>query len=761
MVNNQQYLHFFEEAPDTILVFNQDWNIVDINFKGCQLLEYSKKEIVKLNIIDIAHNIESLPSFINFNIGQSIKNNRILKSKSGKLVPFEVTSKLISNGHVVSVCRDISDNKEILISLKETENKLFESREQLRLFIDHTHTAVAMFDTKMNYINCSQKWINDWSNNNNKGSKVDYVGKNHYDLFPDVTKEWKRIHKKSLKGEILHSNKEHFTNQLGENIWLKWESHPWYRSSKKIGGIMIFTEIITDQVKTQEALKESEAQLGQIIDLVPHLIFAKDDKGNIILANKAFADSYGTTPEYIAKYQKLPEYSIPDSNTRKAFLKTDLDVINNNKSITTPLEVFIDTQGNTKYLITTKIPYNAKDNSGIKILGISADITERIKFEEKIKKSEENLDFYFSKSLDGFYIMETKYPFSWDKKINKNKVIKKVFDEVKIVKINDSMVKQYNGTLEGMMGFSLADFFKHDLTSGYNVIIDLLDNGKQQHITREKKLDGSEFWVEGDYVCLYNDKGEVRGLFGFQRDITDRIVGEADLKKITEDLIKSNNELQQFAYLTSHDLRAPVINLNSLLNFYNKENLQDKDNPIIIEKIEDSVKQLQSTLSDLVNIVALKKQSIEDEQSIYFSKITNEVKTAMHLLLDQVSPTITVDFQIRTIKYPKTHLYSIIQNLLSNAVKYRSSNRHLKIGIKTYKHKEYTCLEISDNGQGINMKKHGDKLFGIYQRFHNVPNSKGLGLYIVKTQVEMMGGFIEVKSIVNKGTTFSVFLKSN
>jgi signal transduction histidine kinase len=210
--------------------------------------------------------------------------------------------------------------------------------------------------------------------------------------------------------------------------------------------------------------------------------------------------------------------------------------------------------------------------------------------------------------------------------------------------------------------------------------------------------------------------------------------------------------------LTSHDLRAPVVNINSLLNFYNKENPLDKDNPIIIEKIEDSVLRLQSTLNDLVDIVALKKKEVEIKENVSFSNTTDEVKATIQSLIHRVDPIIEVDFKVKNIKYPKTHLTSIVQNLMTNAIKYRSPKKRLKIEIKSYNHQEYVCLEISDNGLGINMKKYGDKLFGIYQRFHNVPNSKGLGLYIVKTQVEMMGGYIEVSSKVNHGTTFSIFL---
>ena len=99
---------------------------------------------------------------------------------------------------------------------------------------------------------------------------------------------------------------------------------------------------------------------------------------------------------------------------------------------------------------------------------------------------------------------------------------------------------------------------------------------------------------------------------------------------------------------------------------------------------------------------------------------------------------------------------SILLNLISNAIKYRSTERKLKISIKALAKENYVNLEIEDNGIGIDLTKNNDKIFGLYQRFHNYPDSKGLGLYLVKSQVEAMGGTIEVESFVNKGTKFTI-----
>ena len=98
---------------------------------------------------------------------------------------------------------------------------------------------------------------------------------------------------------------------------------------------------------------------------------------------------------------------------------------------------------------------------------------------------------------------------------------------------------------------------------------------------------------------------------------------------------------------------------------------------------------------------------------------------------------------------------------MTNALKYKSDSQKLKITITTSQQADTTILKFKDNGIGIDLKRHGAKVFGLYQRFHNYPDSKGLGLYLVKSQVEAMGGSIKIESMVNKGTTFTLTFKNN
>lgn len=175
-------------------------------------------------------------------------------------------------------------------------------------------------------------------------------------------------------------------------------------------------------------------------------------------------------------------------------------------------------------------------------------------------------------------------------------------------------------------------------------------------------------------------------------------------------------------------------------------------------KIRQSVKQLDNTLNDLVEIVSSKSGEQITKESL---NLPIELDQGMASIENQIilsEAVIETDFsEVEYVNFPRRYLTSILLNLLTNAIKYRSTDRRLVIQIKTQIEKDYTVLSFTDNGIGINMQKFGHKVFGLYQRFHNNIDGKGLGLYIIKSQVEAMDGKIEVESVENEGTTFRIY----
>ncbi|MEM9934173.1 MAG: PAS domain-containing sensor histidine kinase [Bacteroidota bacterium] len=234
---------------------------------------------------------------------------------------------------------------------------------------------------------------------------------------------------------------------------------------------------------------------------------------------------------------------------------------------------------------------------------------------------------------------------------------------------------------------------------------------------------------------------------------------EGHLHHLTQELIRTNNDLEQFAYVLSHNFRAPVINLQSLLQLFNAKKLEDPVNTQIFDKIRISIKQLSETLHDLQKIVGLRNEAPRQEYinlAGYINKVCSLLKEQMLEAGAQID--IQVDDQIELF-LPKAYLHSILHQLISNSLKYRSSERPLMLTFQTKYEEEFVKLLVIDNGIGLNHEKYKNRIFGLYQRFHEHIEGKGLGLFLVKTQIEIMGGKVEFESNVDQGTTVHIYFK--
>lgn len=235
---------------------------------------------------------------------------------------------------------------------------------------------------------------------------------------------------------------------------------------------------------------------------------------------------------------------------------------------------------------------------------------------------------------------------------------------------------------------------------------------------------------------------------------------EIELEELTKALTKTNKELEKFAYITSHNLRAPVVNLMSLTEMQAEENIPEDLKKEIEVKIHESVKRLDETLNDLVEIVASRASGEIISEKLDFQTELNHVLQSIEKQINDSGAQIDSNFSAcSTIIYPKRYMNSILLNLLTNAVKYRSPDRKLMISIKTRIEQKYIVLYFSDNGVGFDTERFGKKIFGLYQRFHSKIEGKGLGLYIVKSQIESMDGKIEVDSTPDVGTTFRIYFR--
>ena len=311
-------------------------------------------------------------------------------------------------------------------------------------------------------------------------------------------------------------------------------------------------------------------------------------------------------------------------------------------------------------------------------------------------------------------------------------------------------------------GLSVLDLINKDEADSYMGLFEQVFQGNE--VVRETKtVDGNKelHIFHHTYRPLFDQDKDIFGVFITSRDVTEKRKIEREQEALTEELLKNNQDLQQFSYITSHNLRAPVANLLSLLNLYNKQNPADDFNFVLIDKFQEATEQLNQTLNDLINVLVIKSNTNVRFEQVSFADVYRDVLKNIENLLTEKNGIIETDFScVSSIKYSRIHMESIFLNMLTNAIRYSSPERSPQIKIRSYQKDSWVVVDFADNGLGMDIERYGDRLFGLYQRFHENKEGKGLGLYMTRSQIVAMGGKIEVESQPGVGTTFKVYFKT-
>jgi signal transduction histidine kinase len=288
-------------------------------------------------------------------------------------------------------------------------------------------------------------------------------------------------------------------------------------------------------------------------------------------------------------------------------------------------------------------------------------------------------------------------------------------------------------------------------------------NKRLEHITQEMEAQNEEMQQQQEELHTGHEMleranrviGEQRTKLEAYNKELESLVKEksADLVKTNEELVKSNNELRQFSFTVSHNLRGPVARLLGLTNLlkYSKT-VEDTQN--LSRFIHQSASELDGILKDLAQIIDIRNELYRVREKIALKEEWS--KTEMLTGLNTDRTTVTTSFEQSPYLFAiRPMVQSILYNLLSNSIKYKSPDREHRIEVQSYSDAPgRVVLEIRDNGLGMDLKAHRENLFRLYKRFHHHVPGKGMGLYLIKTQMEIMNGKVEVESEPDKGALF-------
>ncbi|RZK53154.1 MAG: hybrid sensor histidine kinase/response regulator, partial [Hymenobacter sp.] len=234
------------------------------------------------------------------------------------------------------------------------------------------------------------------------------------------------------------------------------------------------------------------------------------------------------------------------------------------------------------------------------------------------------------------------------------------------------------------------------------------------------------------------------------------------LQAANQQLARTNADLDTFVYAASHDLKQPVNNLRGLFDELRQSAVADPDADLMWGMMDNSLQTLHTLITDLGTIVQEHRQpgTVRVAEEVHFADVLAEALTTLRPQVEEAQAVIETDFRaLPTVRYVPGNLRTIVLNLVANALKYRYPGRAPRVQLRTRPGASGPQLDISDNGLGIDLARHGGQLFQLFQRLHpGAASGTGVGLFLVNRLVQAQGGHIEVASEPGQGTTFSVCL---
>jgi PAS domain S-box-containing protein len=553
-----------------------------------------------------------------------------------------------------------------------------------------------------------------------------------------------------------------------------------HRNGSEVLGYFALINDITDQKKAQVALQESEERFRIFADSIQNLAWMAEPDGWIFWYNQRWYDYTGTTFEEMQGWgwEKVHH---PDHVKRVTDFVKVAWLKGETWELIFPLR---SAQGNWNWFLTRA--YAVKDEQGnvIRWIGTNTDVNEQISTKEALEESRDQLQFAIEATELGTWEVDPT-----TNKLKANARLKDWFglspqEEVDLQLALDVITEEDRERVTAAIQRAL----QYESGGGYDITYTIVHpHTKQRRIVRAK---GRAWFTENQEVYRFN--GTLQDITGEATARKELEVSEKEAQALAEELASANEELQaaneaiqtsndelyqtnqqlslinadldNFIYTASHDLRAPIANIEglmrSLLRNLSEDSRQNEQVSKVTELINQSILRFKRTITDLTHIARIQKEGAEQEVSrVDLETVVQEVRLDLSQQIAEADTQIQTDFTTCTpVQFSAKNARSVVYNLLSNALKYRSPQRKLTVTISCQAVDDYLILAVKDNGLGMDISQK-DKIFAMFKRLHNHVEGSGVGLHMVKRIIENAGGKIEVESQVDVGTTFRVFFK--
>jgi PAS domain S-box-containing protein len=719
--SEKRYRSLFDNSPDILFVENRQGLITQVNKRFNQVFQLSAAQVTG----------SPACCFLSAEMA-TVNEKKLQQAFLGNTTRFDLqlwiagesriydTTKhpIIVNDEIIgmqTIARDITPAIRSLETIQRQANKLntiFESMTDGFLSLDR--------DWNLTYMNSEAARLLQLG-------KEDIVGKNFWEQLPEEVNGifYQRHHQALKTGQPVQF--EAYYSKVDK--WFGVKSFP----SEE--GLSVYFEDVTEKVKYRKELE----MLSLVASHTTNSVLMTDKERRIEWVNEGFT--------------RITGYSLEE-----AAGKFPLDLLYNPKAPVNAYELvkprLLAGERVVFEMLTSKkngedmwsyvqiIPIRDEAGEQSRYITIQADFTESVKTRQELEK----LSLVASRANNSVLIADKNYRIEW---------ANAGFTRLLGYSLEEARGKTPLELLHsGKINEERFSLLKEQLLRGEPISFEI----------RYAKKNGEEIWLSVENNAIFDEGGQLSGFIEVQTDITALKESEMALAQSAQDLCRQNKDLQQFAYIVSHNLRAPVANVLGLTDLLSSV---EKDSEVFessLSKLKQSTFNLDTVIRDMNTILNIResKENLEQEQ-VTVMLVLQQALSFLQEPLQNCGGRVTFDLaEGFSVRANKAYLYSICYNLLSNAIKYRSPERTLEVHIKGEDHPEKgAILSFADNGSGFDMQKVSNKVFKLYNRFHPDRPGRGIGLYLIKAHLEAMDGSIEVNSQVGCGTNFLVYLPGN
>lgn len=531
--------------------------------------------------------------------------------------------------------------------------------------------------------------------------------------------------------------------QLG--YWTPYEKEYFHKSGRRIpillGGAaydkkfdeyIAFVVDLTESKKAERKIKNSEERLKILFESAPDAYYIRDMEGRFIDCNKATQQLLGYTREEMIGHSFFEMGIIAAQDAEKAKNAIEERLTKQNFD---PVEYDM-VRKDGKHVPVEALAHPVVMNGKKVVLGIVRDISSRKDVERELTK----MGTAMQQSPAMVFITDLK-----------------------------GNLEYVNPKFEETTGYTAAEvlgknprFLKSGHTSDEeyrNLWTTITSGGIWTGEFKNKRKDGSLYWERASIGPVFDEKNRITHYVAVKEDTTQLKKAEQNLINTLNLTTEQNKRLQNFSYIVSHNLRSHSSNISGILNLMDSAGTDEEKMKLqgmlktVSAKLDETMYHLTDAVSTLIEKDPFKEALVlRDYLDSALGILSDELFQRSVLVQNVVDATTTVCCNA-------AYLDSILLNILSNAIKYASPGRQARIEIRSKQVHNEVELQIADNGLGIDLKRHGESLFGMYKTFHTNKDARGIGLFICKNQLESVGGRIRAESTVGEGSTFILTFK--